>query len=38
MSINKHQAYSSEFKESSVKLAIEDKQPIALQLLDFHTF
>ena len=29
MSINKHQSYSSEFKESSVKLAIESKQPIS---------
>ena len=29
MSDKKHQAYSSEFKESSVKLAIESKQPIS---------
>ena len=29
MSDKKHQANSSEFKESSVKLAIESKQPIS---------
>ena len=29
MSDKKHQTYSSEFKESSVKLAIESKQPIS---------
>lgn len=29
MSDKKHQAYLSEFKESSVKLAIESKQPIS---------
>lgn len=29
MSDKKHQVYSSEFKESSVKLAIESKQPIS---------
>jgi transposase len=29
MSENKHNQYSSEFKESSVKLAVEAKHPIA---------